>query len=250
MKKVTQITFIFFSILTSCVRKDEEFKNIGEFNEQLTGFEGTIIRYASNNRPVEGYPLRFQAGNYGVSTFISQSGVISTTTSPDAAAVYDTTNQKGQFRVVLRNKELPLFRGYLVMLGSNNSVFRYTQPEFLFESKPNELPISGCEYSKIKKVDIRLYEVVLLILDSRDINVPFDKVEVRGLVKSVITGKVDDFLMVCDTPPLGGFIINELSFKANESIDLTISIYKDNKLSSTRTMKMPMTEKENYIKIF
>jgi hypothetical protein len=248
MKKVLIIAFCILNFFTACVKKDEGIETLGVFNEQVTGFEGTV-KYL-NGKTVNNYPLRLIGGDYGASISVSQTGNISVNTSPDAVGIYAESDDKGKFKVTVKNKDFPLWNGFLAGEGFFvNSVFEEYFPLITEVEKPFKTTNANCVYGKVKKVDVVLYETAKLILKSTDIQVPYDKIEIRGVVKNVFSSEKFDIFIEQSILEPGSLFGKEYYIKPNEPIELTVNIFKDNRLSETRKMIMPMNKFRNYILI-
>jgi hypothetical protein len=247
MKKVLIITFCILNLFTACVKEDQGIETLGVFNEQISGFEGTVK--FSNGKTVNNYPLRLIGGDYGVSATVSQTGTISVNTSPDAVGIYTESDDKGKYKVTVKNKDFPLWNGFLASEGYwDFTVYEEYLPEFIDVEKSYKSLFSGFEFGKIKKVDIVLHESVQLILNSTDIQVPYDKVQITGIAKTVIDNKDFNIFIDQQKPQPGTGFGSSYRTKPNEPIELSINIYKDNKFE-TRKVIMPMNKFRNYILI-
>jgi hypothetical protein len=247
MKKVLIITFCILNFFTACVKKDEGIETLGNFNDQETGFEGTV-KYL-NGKTVNNYPLRLIGGEYGVSISVGQTGPINVNTLPNAVGIYTESDDKGKFKVTVKNKDFPLWNGFLSGEGYFlNTVYEEYLPAIIELENSYKSNPANCVYGKIKKVDVVLYESARLILRTTDVRVPYDKIEIRGVVKEVFSSeKFDIFIERSILEPSTQFI-KEYIIKPNEPIELSVSIYKDNKIE-TRKIIMPMNKFRNYILI-
>jgi hypothetical protein len=247
MKKVLIIAFCILNFFTACVKKDEGIETLGVFDEQITGFEGTV-KYL-NGKTVNNYPLRLIGGEYGVSISVGQTGNINVNTSPNAVGIYTESDDKGKFKVTVKNKDFPLWNGFLAAEGYFlNSVYEeylpvITELENSYQNNP-----ANCVYGKVKKVDVVLYESAKLILRSSDIQVPYDKIEIRGVVKEIVSNEKFDIFIEQSILEPSTLFIKEYYIKPNEPVELSVSIYKDNKIE-TRKIIMPMNKFRNYILI-
>jgi hypothetical protein len=253
MKTSNAVLFCFLTLILGCTKTSDGIEKVGTFQDATSGFEGTIT-YA-DGRPAIGCPVRMAVGATGNSVTVDlTTGAISPINAPNTYQKDTVTNKNGQYRFVEVNKNLPFKYGYFAVSAWINPklIFNYFEKEYTVDGKLQDNTIqvnTEFAFGKIKKIDVKLYEAVLLHLDSRGISIDYDHVEFSGKWFSAITGKATDFSQGYDAPPLTRSSSIIFTSKPNVPINLTAQFSKNKTIVATRTLTIPMNLLDNYIEI-
>jgi hypothetical protein len=260
-----QLLFIATALLLSlsaCQKNEEGIENVGTYGEQLAGFEGTIS-YAKDGKPVVGHPVRIQVGDQSAQVVFDPSTGSFTPvpiSNKNAYAKEAVTDSKGQYRLVEESKNLPVRYGnFFAVIYSQTREFEYYYREYIVNGQSQEgkpMYDTQLDLGKIKKVDVKLYEAynLTLTLLASDAELG-DEVRTRGDLYSPVNGKANklysDLSVPLPTPTSLPFIyIASLhKSKPNVPITLTIELYRNKVLNSTRTVTVPMNQKETNINL-
>jgi hypothetical protein len=254
MKNVFFMALSLVLTFTACNKANDGIEVIGNFGDALTGFEGTIT-YA-DGRPAKGYPVRMQIGIAGtMATFSSTGAILGVSGEPNSFLSDTLTDENGRYKITSTVKKLPIGFGFCAGLGFGvGSGFEHFQTEYIVDNNGNpQNPLQNnfnfVEYGKIKKIDVKLYESSILFLDSRQIEMNYDRAEFILNKFSPISGEEVALKQGFDLPPTGGAYFIMVLSKPKIPINLTVKLYKNNQVFETRTMRILMTKKENYMDI-
>jgi hypothetical protein len=256
-----QLLFIATALLLSlsaCQKNEEGIENIGTYGEQLAGFEGTIS-YAKDGKPVVGHPVRIQVGDQsGQVVFDPSTGSYKPILNKNAYAKEAVTDSKGQYRLVTESKNLPVRYGDFIAY-SQTKEFEYYSREYIVNGQSQEgkpMYDTQLDLGKIKKIDVKLYEAYNLTLTLLGSDAELgDEVRTRGNLCSPVNGKANelysDLSIPLPTPTTLPFIAiySIHKSKPNVPITLTIELYRNKILKSTRTVTVPMNQKETNINL-
>ncbi len=245
MKIIMPIGFCCLLSLLACTKMDKDTEVVGSFANALCGYEGTIT-YA-DGRPAKNYPLQLFVG-HSDATIDSATGTIKGSSWLNNFVVNGKTDENGQYKILTANKNINTTQqSGLAFLGRLKfSNYEYFQPEFSINNIPQEYFYSSTSsYGQIQKINAKLYELNMLHINSKNIKLDYDDIQITGKSFSPITGKEAPI-----TVHAGARVWYSIHHsKPNIPIDLTISFYKNAQFIATRTVRMAMDKKDNYLEI-